>query len=712
MAKIAPVLVVVLFVGACTDEPPAPGKDDPNCQLQAEGEKSPGYPFDLQRFNDQVLPILTGSCAAAGCHGAPQGAANFTVYQNAAPGNCEYLETFTSMRAQIDLTTPTNSPLYTAVSGANPRHPIRLDANSAELAVLLDFASSAAAVWAQDGGGSTAPPGASPFDYRVFQDTIQPIVDTAGEIGCAGNGCHGTGAAGFALNPTPEPASAEMEQNFLAITARTNLQSPAASLFYLKATTSHAAGASPVVSAAQARAILDWIERAQEVGIPGDGVAPSCPPASRFNSGVFRDEILPMLSGDLDLNNRNSVGSLGCTRGPCHGTERGPGTLFLSSSLDLARNLQNFACFVSPANPSASEILVCPLNDPRCSRYPHPGQDVLGGAGDLNFQRLLGFLYSASVDGSPLDFAFFVRRINPIFNDVNAVQGGAQGRTCADATSCHGVSRAGQVPANGSNFAIIPAASSVATLTSNFAAASSFVNFLNPEESSLFLYPTNEIANLKAHASATGLPHPGGADFAVDSAEALAILKWANGLRPDGNGFVRDWLVGGDYPSARITDATPIDEANVQPAIFDPTGALEFNNGQWDGLFADSPQVDLNRAFPRAATAGRAAYAVAYVINTTGSTLAVQLVIDTDNPIRVYTGPTLTAQANRGRVEVPATLPSFARTKQTTRILIKLLQQATDDTFAFALQVQDQLGRPLSNQSGELVIRLSPGGGI
>src|SRR5262249_60794080 len=88
--------------------------------------------------------------------------------------------------------------------------------------------------------------------------------------------------------------------------------------------------------------------------------------------------------------------------------------------------------------------------------YPSAGQDVLGGANGYNPQRSVGFVLGANADVSPFDFAFFVRKINPIFNDVNAVQGGAQGRSCADATSCHGVAVAGQQPPNGSNFALIP----------------------------------------------------------------------------------------------------------------------------------------------------------------------------------------------------------------------------------------------------------------
>jgi hypothetical protein len=467
-----------------------------------------------------------------------------------------------------------------------------------------------------------------------------------------------------------------------------------------------------VVSAEEAATILAWIEDAKENA--GDGGPVDCAPVDRFNSGVFRDEILPILNGDLDLNNPGGGTTIGCTRGPCHGQDRGPGVLYLSPTLDLGTNLQNFACFVDLVSPSASEILLCPLDDPRCRRSPHPGQDVFSGADDLNYQRLLAYLYGSKVDATPHDFAFFVRRVNPIFNDLQAVEAGAQGRTCADTVACHGVSIAGQAPPNGSNFPIIPNAADVGRLTFNFAAAGSFVNFVDPDESSLFLYPTNEIANIADHPFATGLPHPGGEDFAVNSNEAANILRWAGGLRPDNQGFVTDWLVGGDYSASRITDATPIDEVNATPQIFDSTGAQQFNAGEWDGLFSAAREVDLNLAFPRDATAGRSAYAVAYLVNTSPLAITAQVEITTPNAVRFYVDTALVAQSENAGAGVAAiaNLPPYSVAKKPTRILIKLFQRATDDEFTFSLQLRDEFGNLLTDQSGELVVLLGPQGGI
>jgi hypothetical protein len=666
----------------------------------------------LEAYAQEVLPVLTDNCSAAGCHGAPEGSGGFTVWASAALGNCEYAKTFNSLKAFIDLAAPENSAALIAVNGDNPAHPVIYTEDDPRLTALTAYATNASERFIADGGaGDTPPPGASPFDYAVFQSTIQPILDTAEGKGCALSGCHGTGAGGLTLVANPTPDSPDMERNFIAVTARTNLQTPDASLVYLKANTRHGAGGSAVISGPEAIDMLAWIEQAKANAGDTDQ-PPGCTPVDRFNAGVFRDEIFPILTGDLDLNNPGAGSqTTGCTRGPCHGQQRGPGTLYLSETLDSAANLQAFACFVDLTSPSVSQVLVCPLNDPRCSKYPHPGQSVFGGGDDLNYQRMLAYLYGSRVDATPLDFAFFVRRVNPIFNDLNAVEGGAQGRTCADTTACHGINVVGQSAPNGSNFPVLPNASDLGRLTYNFASAASFVHFVSPEDSSLFLYPTNEIANLGAHPLATGLPHPGGTDFAVDSQEATNILRWAGGLRPDAQGFVTDWLVAGDYAGALVSDPTPIDEAGSSPRIFDPTGASQFNNGEWDGLFADDQIVDLNQAFPREATAGRIAYAVAYMMNTTSLDVTAQLTVTSPNAIRVWVGPTLVGQSEDADAGI-ATIAQLPGGGVPTRVLIKVLQRANDDDFTFTVQLRDELGNLLTDQSGEVIVKLSPEGGI
>jgi hypothetical protein len=476
----------------------------------------------------------------------------------------------------------------------------------------------------------------------------------------------------------------------------------------------HASGASRQVDQTQSQALLAWIEDAKKNNVPnpGGGGAPGCAPVDKFNLGVFRSEILPVLSGAVDLNQPDGVGrGAGCMSSQCHGIDRGPGKLSLVASADPATQLQNFACFVDLNSPSASQILACPTDQFYC-QLQHPGQDVLGGNNDFNYQKLLAFIYGAKANVSPFDFAFFVRNINTIFNDINAVEGGAQGRTCADTFSCHGVSIAGQVPPNGSDFPIIPAATGLDRLTFNFVSATGFTNFLTPNGSSLFLYPTNEIANRAGNPFATGLAHPGGPDFAVNSNEANLILTWAAGLRPDNQGFNRNWLVLGDFPASLITDQTLIDELTVEPAIFDLGGGF-FNRGEWDGTFSANANIDLNAVFPRVNTT-RIAYAVAYVVNTVPRPIQVQMQVATNNPLRIYINNELEGQNDQaGGNTVFVNLPA-AGTPNTkaTKILIKLLQRANDAQFAFTAQFRDQFGTLLTDVTRELVFTLGPNGGI
>src|SRR6185503_20805555 len=572
---------------------------DPACQLDAKGEKSPGYPYDVAKFGTDVMPVLAKSCGTAGCHASPQGNGGFIVWVNAKPGDCDFGKSFNSAVSKVDLITPSNSRLTAVLTGGSQTHPLRYPANQPELVKLSTFITAAATQFAKDGGGQTAPPGPSPINLQTYTTVIEPMLQT-----CIGSGCHAEpGANGFTLKPGAAAGNAQLTDNFKAVTSRANIENPANSLIYIQATVKHASGASRTVTPDQAVQLLAWLEDGKKNAGENPGTSTGCAPVDKFNLGVFRSEVLPILSGAVDLNQADGQGrGPGCMSTQCHGIDRGPGKLSLVATAEPAVQLQNFACFVNLNSPSASYILNCPLGL-SCVVDPHPGQDVLGGNDDFNYQKLLAFIYGAKANVSPLDFAFFVRNINPIFNDINAVEGGAQGRTCSDTFSCHGVSIAGQIPPNGSDFPIIPAASGLDRLTFNFVSATGFTNFLTPNGSSLFLYPTNIVADRAASPFATGLAHPGGPDFAVDSNEAKLILTWAGGLRPDNQGFNRNWLVLGDFPASLITDQTLIDELSVEPAIFDNGGGF-FNRGEWDGLFSPNANIDLNVAFPRAQQSG------------------------------------------------------------------------------------------------------------
>jgi len=236
--------------------------EDPGgaCAIDNDGEHEPGYPYDLDRFKTDVLPVLTSTCAAAGCHAAPEGQSEFNVWSGAAPGNCEYAETFQSFTGFVDLAQPGNSRVIGAVSGVLTSHPLTLAEGDPQRDAIVGFIQDASARYLADGGaGTTPPPGASPFDYPTFQATIQPAFDRADGRGCASAGCHADGAGGMTLTAAPAADSAEMEANFLAITARTSLERPPSSMVYLRATTRHGGGASALMDAEGAAALLALI---------------------------------------------------------------------------------------------------------------------------------------------------------------------------------------------------------------------------------------------------------------------------------------------------------------------------------------------------------------------------------------------------------------------------------------------------------------------
>ncbi len=111
---------------------------------------------------------------------------------------------------------------------------------------------------------------------------------------------------------------------------------------------------------------------------------------------LFAGEILPILTGDLDLNDPEGSPSFGCSRGPCHATP-GSSALYLDPADTPENNLERFACFVDLARPEDSQILICPMDDERCATSPHPGGDHFTGPDDLNYQRILTFIQAAAL---------------------------------------------------------------------------------------------------------------------------------------------------------------------------------------------------------------------------------------------------------------------------------------------------------------------------
>ncbi len=251
-------------------------------------------------------------------------------------------------------------------------------------------------------------------------------------------------------------------------------------------------------------------------------------------------------------------------------------------------------------------------------------------------------------------------------------------------------------------------------LKANFTEASAFINFLSPDQSSLFLYPTNEIADLD-NPAATGFPHPGGADFATDSSFAQDILTFAQGLRPGGDGYQRSWLVAGAYPgSGGIGQETSVDEETVTPIIFDESVGTALA-GKWDALFEEGDEVDIARFLGGEVGSGRVAYAVAYLYNTTASDLDLDVELSSQGDARFYVGDDRADVAAGETFRVALTIPPSRASESPTgtRILVKLFDAPEQSAMRFSVRLfHAGTERVLDGQTRELIVKLGPRGGV
>jgi hypothetical protein len=690
----------------CGQEPEPPPTPPPaGCVLDAPAEKTPGYPFDPQMFRDEVWPVLAGSCLGSGCHGAPNGAGNFSVWP-VSEDQCDFVNTFNQVAAKTDLlNAAASSRVYVAVAGSKVGH-VSLASKPDDLEAILDYVTDAYDRKQADNGTKVV------FDFARYQAEVDPLFE---KNGCLTSGCHDPGAkaGGFFLELDPAVDSDAMEANYDEVVKRIEVNSGKAgaklSVIYARTQRIHVnAGFVPD----DAETLLAWIED----GLP-EGTKPpaTCTDSGRFNVGVFGAEIMPVLEGRVDLNDRDGGTSTGCARSTCHGTPGAAGKLFIDPDASPAENLERFACFVNLDNPSASAILACPLDLASCpTSGGHRGEDIFDGVTDLNYQRILSYLYAAT-SNSPLDFAFYARKLDPLFNDEDSVQDGATNQTCASTQGCHGVVSATQPPPNRSNFPIIAEATDEADLRLNYAAASNFTHFQQADQSALILYPTNEIANVD-NPLGTGLPHPVEA-FALGDEEALLILEWAGGLRATADGFLRHWLVAGDFTASNVTDDAIANEGALAPEIFeDALASRRFNNGLWDGFFSAADFIDFNDPIQGFFVQGgqdRIVYAVAYVTNTTTRDISAVFEVRSPNDVEITVGNGSGSIGRDGAgAAATASLPPYAvnETDRYTRIMIKVFQRPGDAQFGFDLRISDDNGNLL--QRNDLLFKLSPDGSI
>src|SRR5215211_6459635 len=91
----APLMLAACFGSSGDDPGPTPTPD--KCQLDTQGEGSPGYPFDIAKFRSDIVPLVVTGCGAAGCHGSPTGQGGFTVWTDAATDDCNFGQTFNNV---------------------------------------------------------------------------------------------------------------------------------------------------------------------------------------------------------------------------------------------------------------------------------------------------------------------------------------------------------------------------------------------------------------------------------------------------------------------------------------------------------------------------------------------------------------------------------------------------------------------------------------
>jgi hypothetical protein len=690
---------------------PPPIDEPAECDLDADLEPYPGYPYRFDTFKSTILSDLQSSCVGGGCHTAPNGIGGFNVFP-ASEKLCPDVQTFKSFIGKVDYRNVSGSILLKNMNGGDAHTPSFVD--SPLTTKLTDFVQAAADEANPSDGGSNL------FDKATFASDVQPALDAAG---CAVTGCHAApnGAVGFSLTANPAAGSAELDANFATVTSLKYIDQTVDSAdqtkLYVYATNGHQG---PKLDGSDDTALQAWIQAGLDKVDPGDEPV-VCADEGDFNVGVFGSEIRPMLEGEIDYNDIDSgVVRTGCARGPCHGDPSfaSAGKFYLDPNGSDEELLDSFRCFVNPENPANSQLLLCPLNLSGCrSGSRHPGEDIFESVQDLNYQKLLSYVYAARSGASPLDFAFFVRKINPIFSDVDACI--EANTACADG-GCHELQNDGTAD-GGSNFPLIRDAFEEEELVFNFNSASNFVlfDFENANQSSLVLYPTNGIADVDNNVLATGDEHPGGECFAVDSQFALDIEKFAAGLRPDGDGFLRDFLVAGVFPAGDVTDkAAPFNEDTVTPTIFDLSGQSgQFNEGQWDGLFSANQVVNLfdDQAFPGAAGgANQLAYAVAYVVNATGNPIDVVVTAASlENDLQLFVENQTSLGRDGNNASVTVTLEPFDEVKAPTRILLKVFQEEGDVNFDFTMNFADDNGVPLTDATQELVFVLSgKNGGI
>ena len=705
-------LALLLPLG-CSSEPAGGGGE---CVITGGNEQNPGYPFSLTKYEQEALPALKTNCAS--CHdGEGVGVAAFKTWAAAAaPGNCSFVNTFEAVKAASDTTRPDQSQIVLARTTAD-----HTAVPGEAFDTLLSFIQDANTTCVADGGcvdngGALT----SFFNEETFATVIQPALDATG---CAVTGCHlaPNGQFGFSLNAAPAEGSPEMEANFDMVTQTkyANLEGePNAALLYVQATTPHNSATTPTIDAAAADAMLQWITDAKTLyDEQGGGTPVNCSDPTLLNPLAWPDEILPMLSGEVDYNDQNNDNILtGCTRGPCHGQLR-PGSFDLVGTPEEA--LEKFACFIDLTSPSNSQVLQCPADVPAlpswttraasCSWTPTTSTTRSCCRSCSPPCRIAPRSTSRS-SPAPSTRCSMTRRLVTTSWPTSRAPTRAPAMAATWPAACLPIT-----PTSASSPTQAPTSTRSAPTTRPLTTSSASACRSRARCSCTRPTPIADRDDPLFGDFATGIQHGAGQCFAQDSAQAAAVLAWAEGLRPDADGFLVNFLVTGAFATVDPDDERLFNEDTLRPQIFLQSNGEDLE--EWD-FFPSAEQIVNLGAFLDALGGdvgqGRTAYAAAYLINTTGVDLQVQLNIEnTENEIELYFGNVrASSAAGGGAVSATLTIPAYDAAVEPPRIMMRIHQAVDDAAMAFSAQIVDADNNVPFNGEEDDIIELTGFGGV
>ena len=614
-----------------------------SCETGA-AEPFPGYPFDVTVYNSTVQPIFDNlGCAASGCHAPASAAGGLALHPEPEFRSEEFFQNLCSVKTKVNwedvassliLTEPlpveaggtahspikweqTTDPNYQAVLGFLTQAKQFLDASQGQNSPTPDPA---------NGNERPLPPvSTSPFDFNVFQTTIQPLFDDP-QFACSNaTSCHGVRTnVKLVLTPNPAANSEAMKRNFYAVTDPRfyDFGSIDQSLLLSKPSgVNHTGGMQFSEGDATWTALRDWIVAAR-ASLPADQRNEGQDDPRIYELQRFEDEIMPLLNAGTQYNCASSV---------CHGNleggqPTGAGRLFLwdapaDGSEQMLENYASVAAFINLDNPTQSTLLT------RGRGIDHPGGIQFDDERDLAYLTILDWILEAR-GYTHLDPVYFSLRVQEIFSNPEALGEANDLITTCASLSCHGNTNTGLPPGNGSDFSLLAFPNEPAHYAYNFNSASNFVNRADPLQSALLLYPLSTEFG--------GVPHPGGNNLSPEGPGAIyyeALTRWLEGLRPN-DGFLREWVVLGPIEAAPGNNDLPYlpDEANL---VLNYGQTADPNYPAAEAILSDGDRIRLAGYFG-GDTANKVAYAMTYVWVNGDVTL--DLGIGSDDSVKVWVG--------------------------------------------------------------------------